>query len=85
MDKAVGRSLPITPYRRVVTDLMHFSQQVPAVTAERPMDLSELVAARATSPCRPSWTVLFSKAYAIVSRDYPELRRSYLKCPWGRL
>lgn len=85
MSKLVGRSLPITPYRRVVTDLMHFSRQVPSVTAERPMDLSDLIAARAASSPKPSWTVLFSKAYAIVSRDYPELRRSYLKCPWARL
>ena len=85
MSKLAGRSLRITPYRRVVADLMHFSQQVPAVTAERRMDLSALVAARAAAPNRPSWTVLFSKAYAIVSRDYPELRRSYLKFPWPRL
>ncbi|HXD85687.1 MAG TPA: 2-oxo acid dehydrogenase subunit E2 [Urbifossiella sp.] len=85
MPKRVGRSLPITPYRRLVTDLMHFSQQVPAVTAERPMDLSALTAARSVSAPRPSWTVIFSKAYAIVGRDYPELRRSYLKFPWPRL
>lgn len=85
MAKCVGRTLPITPYRRLVTDLMHFSQHVPAVTAERPMDLSELMAARAASASRPSWTVLFSKAYGIVSRAYPELRRSYLKSPWPRL
>ena len=85
MSKLAGRSLRITPYRRVVADLMHFSQQVPAVTAERRMDLSALVAARAAAPNRASWTVLFSKAYAIVSRDYPELRRSYLKFPWPRL
>ena len=75
MSKLAGRSLRITPYRRVVADLMHFSQQVPAVTAERRMDLSALVAARAAAPNRPSWTVLFSKAYAIVSRDHPEMTR----------
>lgn len=85
MSKLAGRSVPISPYRRVVADLMHFSQQVPAVTAERRMDLSALIEARSAAPLRSSWTVLFSKAYAIVSRGYPELRRSYLKCPWPRL
>jgi hypothetical protein len=34
---------------------------------------------------RPSWTVIFSKAYALVARDYPQLRQSYLKFPWPRL
>ena len=84
MSKAVGRSLPVSPYRRVVTDLMHFSQQVPAVTVERRMDLSELVAARASASPRPCWTILFSKAYAILGRDYPVLRRSYMKFPRPR-
>jgi hypothetical protein len=64
---------------------MHFSQQVPAVTAELPMDLSPLIAARAAISPRIPWTVLFSKAYAIVGRAYPELRRCFLKCPWPRL
>jgi hypothetical protein len=81
MKKAVGRWLPISPFRRVVTDLMHFSQQVPAVTAERRMDLGRLVAARAAASPRPRWTVLFSKAFAMLGRDYPDLRRAYLKCP----
>lgn len=82
--KMKGRSLRISPYRRTVADLMHFSQQVPAVTAERRMDLSPLMAARAARPDRPSWTVLFSKAFAMLGRDHPCLRRAYLKCPWAR-
>jgi pyruvate/2-oxoglutarate dehydrogenase complex dihydrolipoamide acyltransferase (E2) component len=84
MGKEVGRTIRISPYRRAVTDLMHFSQQVPTVTAERRMDLSALAAARAACPTRPSWTVLFSKAYAMLGRDYPDLRRAFLKCPWAR-
>jgi pyruvate/2-oxoglutarate dehydrogenase complex dihydrolipoamide acyltransferase (E2) component len=82
--KMKGRTLRISPYRRAVADLMHFSQQVPAVTAERRMDLSPLMAARAARPNRPSWTVLFSKAFGMLGRDHPCLRRAYLKCPWAR-
>jgi hypothetical protein len=85
MAKAVGRSLPVSPFRRIVTDLMEFSRQVPSVTAERPMDLSPLVAARNALAPRPGWCVLFSKAFAMLGRDYPALRRSYLKFPWPRL
>jgi hypothetical protein len=85
LTKAVGRWLSLSPYRRLVTDLMHFSQQVPSVVADRRMDLGPLLEARLAAPVRPSWTVLFAKAYGLLSRDYPELRRSYLKFPWPHL
>jgi hypothetical protein len=85
MAKAVGRYLPVSPFRRVVADLMHLSQQVPSVTLDRRMDLSPLIAARAACPMRPGWCVTFSKAFALLGRDYPDLRRSYLKFPWPRL
>ena len=82
MAKMQGRNYPISPFRRVVTDLMHFSLQVPSVTADRRMNLAPLVNARRQCSGAPGWCVLFTKAYALVARDYPELRRSYLKFPW---
>lgn len=85
MAKARGRSLPLSPFRRLVTDLMHFSQAVPAVAIDRRMDLRPLIAARAAATPRPTWTVLFAKAYGQLARDYPQLRQSYLKFPWPRL
>jgi hypothetical protein len=85
MAKPVGRSLPISPFRRVVIDLMHFSQAVPSVTADRRMDLRPLIAARQACAVRPGWCALFSKAFALLGRDYPDLRRTYLKFPWPRL
>jgi pyruvate/2-oxoglutarate dehydrogenase complex dihydrolipoamide acyltransferase (E2) component len=85
MPKAVGRSIPLSPFRKLVVDLMHFSQQVPSVTADREMDLSPLIAARRACAARPSWAVIFAKAFSIMSRAYPVLRRSYLKFPWPRL
>jgi hypothetical protein len=85
MTKAQGHIVSLSPFRKLVVDLMHFSQQVPAVTADRQMDLSVLIDARRTAAVKASWTVLFAKAYAIVCREYPVLRRSYLKYPWPRL
>lgn len=85
MKKAVGRWLPLSPFRKSVIDLMHFSRQIPAVTADRRMDLSRLAAARTAAFPRPGWALLFAKAYAMLGRDYPVLRRSYLQFPWPRL
>lgn len=84
MKKSVGQSYPISPFRRLVIDLMHFSGKVPAAIASRQMDLGPVVAARRAWPARPSWAVLFTKAYAMLGRDYPMLRRAYLTFPWQR-
>lgn len=80
--KPIGKWVPTSPFRQLVIDLMHFSKKVPAVAAERRMDLGALTAARQRAAVRPSWTVLFSKAFAILGRDYPELRRTYMSWPW---
>src|SRR5262249_18401073 len=85
MAKPRGRSLPVSPYRKLVADLMHFSGMVPAVTADRRMDLSALRAARQAAAVRPSWTGMFSKAYSMLTHEYPELRRAYLQSPWPRI
>src|SRR5205823_7950669 len=69
MTKERGRSYPLSPFRRLVTDLMGFSQKVPAVTAERRINLSALMEARQNCPSRPSWAVLFAKAFALVARS----------------
>jgi hypothetical protein len=85
MAKVWGRSLPLSPFRRLVVDLMHFSQQVPAVSIERRMNLSALAEVRHHCTPRPSWTVLFAKAIGLVAKVHPELRRAYMAFPWPRL
>jgi hypothetical protein len=85
MTKEVGRSFPLSPFRRLVTDLMHFSRNVPAVTVERRMSLGDLVEARQNCVPRPSWTVIFTRAFALVARSRPALRRAYMTFPWPRL
>src|SRR5262245_16417007 len=80
-----GRNITVTPLRRLVTDLMHFSAKVPTVIIERRMDLSALVAARRLWPQRPSWCILFTKAFGFVGARHPQLRQSYMSFPWPRL
>jgi hypothetical protein len=54
------------------------------VPAERRMNLSAVVAARQRCTPRPSWSAIFIKAYALVAREVPELRRIYFGLPWQR-
>lgn len=85
MGRSKGRWIGITPFRKMVCDLMHFSQQVPVAIAERRMNLGPLFEARKKAANRPAWTSLFAKAYGMVCANNPALRRCYLKFPWHRL
>ncbi len=85
MAKARGKSVALSPFRRLIVDLMHFSQKVPAVAIDRRMHLGELTAAREASARKIPWTVIFAKAFALVARRRPELRQSYLPFPWPHL
>ncbi len=49
------------------------------------MALGQLAALRAACPERPAWTAIFAKAFAIVARDMPPLRRAYVRLPSPRL
>ena len=85
MPLAVGRWLPLSWPRRFIADLLHFAQQVPAATVERRMRLAPLVDARQACRSRPSWSILFARAFALVAARRPELRRSYQQFPWPHL
>ena len=80
-----GRTLKLSAGRRLVVDLMRFSIKIPRVTVQRQMKLAPLQDARMAQQTRPSWTVLFLKGYALLSRDTPELRRAYIKFPKPQL
>src|SRR5262249_27272465 len=58
---------------------------IPSVPSERMVDLSELIAARATWRARPAWAAIFAKAYGQTAQEFPELRQIYLKWPWPHL
>jgi hypothetical protein len=80
-----GRSVPLSLPRRWICDLLHFARKVPTVPVERKIDVSAVAAARGQLPLRPSWAAIFTRAYALVAREVPELRRYYLSFPWARL
>lgn len=85
MHEPKGRSLPLSAPRRFVMDLVHFARKVPSVPVSRTIDVGPLVGPRQSHPARPSWAVLFMKAYALVAAENPPLRRALLTFPWTRL
>jgi hypothetical protein len=84
MSSKTGRYFAVSHFRRLVVDLMHFSAQVPSVTIERRMDLAPLIAARQACNPSPTWSAIFTKAYAQVAARIPALRTAYLRFPWAR-
>src|SRR5579883_1019697 len=80
-----GHSIPLSPFRRMMCDLLHFSRKVPLVAIERHLSIPAVVAARRLADPRPSWFAVFLKAYALVCDRRPELRQSYLSFPRPRL
>src|SRR5688572_11881752 len=71
--------------RRMIADLMRYGEKIPAVPAERRMNLSALVAARQARGDRVPWTGIFIKAFALTAQEMPALRRVYMGVPWGHL
>ena len=76
-----GRAIRLSKPRRMVIDLLYFAKQLPTVPVQRRMALATVVAARAACRNRPQWTAIFAKAYALTAREFPELRRAYVKFP----
>jgi hypothetical protein len=80
-----GRHIPLSLPRRLIADLMHFSQMVPTFSAERRMNLAPLVQARRSANPKPSWSAIFLKAFALLAARVPEFRRAYVRFPWPHL
>jgi hypothetical protein len=80
-----GRAIRLSKSRRMVIDLLHFARALPTVPVQRRMNIAGVAAARAACRERPQWTAIFTKAYALVAREFPVLRRAYVKLPWPHL
>src|ERR1039457_4236910 len=80
-----GRAIRLSVPRRMVIDLLHFATAVPTVPVQRRRSIGPVGSARAAFQDRPRWTAIFAKGYALVAREFPDLRRAYLKIPWPHL
>src|ERR1700736_403636 len=68
--------------RRLVADLMHASIRIPFVSLSRPLNVRQLMEARALAAQPPGWAAIFVKAFSLVAKDEPVLRTLYAKWPW---
>ena len=80
-----GRRIPLSRARRLVVDFLHFAAGVPTVPVQRRIHLQPVIDARAALTDRPAWTAVMVKAFALVSAEFPELRRAFCKFPWPHL
>jgi hypothetical protein len=80
-----GTTVPCSPMRRLLWDLLRAAANVPAITVQRTMRLPGVIAARNARTDHPPLSAVFVKGYALVAREREELRRAYLAFPRGRL
>lgn len=80
-----GRAIRLSRPRRMVIDLLYFARSLPTVPVQRRMSLEAVVSARNGCVERPPWAAIFAKAYALAGREFPVLRRAYVKLPWPHL
>ena len=77
---ARGRAFRLPRSRRLVTDTLYFSQKIPGQPLTRNANIAQLAELRRKAPVRIGWSVLFLKAYGLLSAEYPVLRQTYM--PW---
>ena len=80
-----GRAIALSAQRRMVIDFLYFARDIPTVPVQKRMSISALATARTGCSDRPRWTAIFTKAFALVAEEVPQLRRAYIKLPWPHL
>ena len=71
--------------RTLVLDIVNIAQKMPIAPLMREFDLERIGQLRAQFRPRISWTVLFLKAYGIVSERNPILRQVYTPLPFPHI
>lgn len=84
-DQPAGKSVPLSIGRKLVHEILHHARKVPSLPLARTCRIADVVAARQQVSPSPSWVAIFMRAYALVSRGHPELRRAWIPYPWARL
>ena len=81
----MGRSIPISNGRRAIAAMLEYSRKIPTVPVSRAINVAALAQTRGRSFDSISWTAIFIRAYGIVCKRFPELRRSWISWPYPHL
>lgn len=81
----VGKTVPLTVGRKLVHEILHHARKVPSLPLARTCQIAPVVMARRQALPAPSWVAIFMRAYGLVARQHPELRRAWIPFPWARL
>jgi len=84
-EKYKGKTMALSTRRRLVGEILHHARKLPSLPLARDCNIASLIAVRSRLAEPPSWIAIFMKAYALVARDRPALRRMYLSVPYPRL
>jgi hypothetical protein len=77
-----GTTLPLSPARKMVLELLYHARRVPSLPLSRTLDVGALAVARRQAAVPPSWMAIFVRAYGLTARRHPELRRALIPWPW---
>jgi hypothetical protein len=80
-----GITLPLSPARKIVLELLHHARKVPSLPLSRLLDVGSLAEARRQAAVAPSWMAIFMRAYGLTAVRHPELRRALIPWPWKHL
>jgi hypothetical protein len=81
----MGTRIKLSNGRRLVDDVINMASKMPTAGMSGDFDVKLASKFRRISKPRISWNVLYMKAYACVSAEFAELRRSYVKFPWPHI
>lgn len=85
MPRKTGKRIRLSNDRRLVCDIIELARRMPTAPITRTLDVVELSALRRKARPRISWQLIMMRAYALVARDFPQLRQVYAPWPWPHI
>lgn len=77
-----GRRIALSPARKMVIEMLRHARRVPSVPVARTMSVAAVNEARRLAAPAPSWTAVFLRAFGLLAKRRPALRRALM--PWPR-
>jgi hypothetical protein len=66
----------------MIFDVLYFSKKIPTQVISREANLQRLAELKKNPDTKIGWSLLFLKAYAILSSRHRVLRQTYMRWPW---